>query len=185
MCQEVFPIRKQWMNSPQLCAGCVWILPMLQGSVSDIKADLGLCLLSAVNVCHPPLSTLNITLFYPPKNPKQKNQKHPKTNNQTNQPTFGYKFCSALNPKSLPARNCCLFSSPGRDREKFCRRLTQIQLGVGDLLQISPCSIPAVTYPFLATKPQMHPHATSLAVAQGTPRPVLLSREEGLVHRSL
>lgn len=59
---------------------------MLQGSVSDIKADLGLCLLSAVNVCHPPLSTLNITLFYPPKKPKTKKQNTPKqTTKQTNQ----------------------------------------------------------------------------------------------------
>lgn len=54
------------------------------------------------------------------------------------------------------------FSLPQAGTEKsFVLDWLRFSLSVGDLLQISPCSFPAVTHPFLATKPQMHPrHVT-------------------------
>lgn len=122
-------------------------------------------------------------------NPQQQrnttNKKNPTTKNPPNNPTNIQIFCSSLTPKALPGRDCCLFSSPGRDWEKFCLRLTQLQPQCRGFVTDFPLFHSCSDLPFSTTKPQIHPHVTLLAVGQGAPRPVPLSRREGVVHRSL
>lgn len=82
-------------------------------------------------------------------NKKTQQQKNP----QTTQQTFKYSAVLSL-PKPCQA-GIAAFSLPQVETEKsFVLDWPSSSLSVGDLLQTSPCSIPAVIYPFLQLNPK-------------------------------
>lgn len=164
MCQEGFPIRKQWMNWPQL----------VSISYPHCRA---LCLILKLTLCW---SCAQQWIFL------WKKKRKPKTKNPNKPTNFWIQTLQCSHSQSPARQELLPFLFPQAQTEQSSvLDWPSSSLSVGDLLQISPCSTAAVTYPFLATKPQMHAHVTSLAVSPGAPRPVPLSGEEGVVHRSL